>query len=57
MKSKFRKLLFVLMQPLTYSIRPMFLQPKPVGYIEVRRARVLALKFNFRSLFHLTPDC
>lgn len=35
MKSKFRKLLFVLLQPFTYSVRPMLLQPKPVGIMEV----------------------
>ena len=54
MKSTFRKLMFVLMQPFTYSIRPMFLQPKPVGYMEVRPSRVVSLKCNRRSLFSFT---
>ena len=56
MKSKFRKLLFVLMQPLTYSIRPMFLQPKPVGYMEVRRARMLALTCKIFAHSVISPQ-
>jgi sphingolipid delta-4 desaturase len=57
----FTKLIWLLLQPLFYTLRPLFLRPKPVTMLEVINLAmqvvfdiVIVYFFGWRSLFYLT---